>query len=197
MEGDRQADRYEKEDMQQALKVLQEGGLILYPTDTIWGIGCDATNPEAVDKIFKLKQREDSKAMLVLLDSPAKLPAYVDQVPDLAWDLVEITEKPMTIIYQGAKSLASNLIAEEGTIGIRITSELFSKTLCERFRKPVVSTSANVSGDPSPLNFSQISEIIKNGVDYIVKFRQEEISNPKPSSIIYLGINNEVRIIRK
>ncbi len=188
--------RYEKEDLQEAIKVIQEGGIILYPTDTIWGIGCDATNQAAVEKIYKLKQRADSKAMLVLLDSPAKLPAYVTEVPDQAWDLIEISEKPLTIIYPGAKNLAVNLMAEDGSVGIRITKELFSKTLCERIRKPIVSTSANRSGSPAATVFSQIADEIVQGVDYVVKFRQNEKSAPKPSSIISLSVKNEIKIIR-
>lgn len=188
--------RYEKEDLQEAIRVIQEGGIILYPTDTIWGIGCDASNKEAVDRIYKLKQRSDSKAMLVLLDSSAKLPAYIAEVPDQAWDLIELSEKPLTIIYPGAKNLAPNLIAQDGSVGIRVTKELFSKTLCERLRKPVVSTSANISGAPSAGVFSEISKEIIEGVDYVVKFRQNEKSAPKPSSIISLSVKNEVKIIR-
>ncbi len=188
--------RYEKEDLQEAIRVIQEGGIILYPTDTIWGIGCDASNKEAVDRIYKLKQRSDSKAMLVLLDSSAKLPAYIAEVPDQAWDLIELSEKPLTIIYPGAKNLAPNLIAQDGSVGIRVTKELFSKTLCERLRKPVVSTSANISGAPSAGVFSEISKEIIEGVDYVVKFRRNEKSAPKPSSIISLSVKNEVKIIR-
>lgn len=188
--------RYEKEDLQEAIEVIRKGGIILYPTDTIWGIGCDATNKEAVEKIYKLKQRSDSKAMLVLLDSPAKLPAYVAEVPDQAWDLIELSEKPLTIIYPGAKGIALNLIGQDGSVGIRITKELFSKTLCERLRGPLVSTSANISGSPSAAVFSEISKEILDGVDYVVKFRREETKAPKPSSIISLSVKNEIKIIR-
>lgn len=197
MDEKKNVQRFEKDDLAEALKVLQSGGIILYPTDTIWGLGCDATNPEAVARIFKLKQRADEKAMLVLLDSPAKLQAYVDEVPDMAWELIDMTTKPLTIIYPEAKNLATNLISADKTIGIRITEELFSKTLCERFRKPVVSTSANISGAPSPGNFSEISDEIKSGVDYIVRYRQDETSKPKPSSIILLGKGNLIKIIRE
>lgn len=188
--------RYEKEDLQEAIEVIRNGGIILYPTDTIWGIGCDATNKEAVEKIYKLKQRSDSKAMLVLLDSSAKLSAYVAEVPDQAWDLIELSEKPLTIIYPGAKGIASNLIAQDGSVGIRITKEIFSKTLCERLRGPLVSTSANISGSPSAGVFSEISQEILDGVDYVVKFRREETKAPKPSSIISLSVKNEIKIIR-
>jgi L-threonylcarbamoyladenylate synthase len=184
------------ESIKQALDVLNKGGLIVYPTDTIWGIGCDATNPDAVRQIYALKRREDSKAMLVLMDSMAKLNAYVSEVPDVAWDLVEVSEKPLTIIYPGARNLASNLVAEDGSVGIRITREVFSKTLCERFKRPIVSTSANVSGQPSPASFAQISQEILDGVDYVVEWRQKETTPAQPSSIIRLGVGGEVQIIR-
>jgi len=185
------------EDLKKAVEVLREGGLILYPTDTIWGIGCDATNKEAVQRVYDLKQRNDSKSMLVLLDNAGKLPGYIDEIPDVAYDLVELTDKPLTIIYDGAKNLAENLIAEDGSIGIRITSEAFSQQLCARFKKPLVSTSANVSGESFPQNFAEISEAIKQGVDYIVSFRQQEMQNPAPSSIIKLGVGGQVTIIRE
>ncbi|MDL2290189.1 Sua5/YciO/YrdC/YwlC family protein, partial [Paludibacteraceae bacterium OttesenSCG-928-F17] len=126
-----------RDDINKALEILRAGGVILYPTDTIWGLGCDATNEDAVKRIYDIKKRTDNKAMLVLMDSTAKLPAYVDDVPDIAWDLIEVSEKPMTIIYPHARNLAKNLIAEDGSVGIRITNEIFSKTLCERFKKPV------------------------------------------------------------
>ena len=175
---------------------MQQGGLILYPTDTIWGIGCDATNEAAVRRVYELKKRTDHKAMLVLIDSTAKLDRYVEEVPDIAWDLIEVADKPLTIIYSGGKGLAPNLLGEDGSIGIRVTREAFSKALCERFRKPLVSTSANVSGDPSPANFSEISETIKNGVDYIVGYRQDDQAKATPSNIITLGASGEIQIIR-
>lgn len=186
-----------KEDILKACEVMNAGGIILYPTDTIWGIGCDATNEEAVRKVYELKKRADSKAMIVLIDIPVKLDYYLDEVPDMAWDLIEVSEKPLTIIYDKARYVAENLIAEDGTLAIRVTQEKFSQELCKRFRKAIVSTSANVSGEPSPQNFSQISEVIKDGVDYIVGFRQEELSNPKPSSIIKLGLGGQIKIIRE
>lgn len=186
-----------KDDIKKALEVLNAGGIILYPTDTIWGIGCDATNEEAVKKVYQLKQRSDSKALIVLIDSPAKLNYYLSEVPDMAWDLIEVTDKPLTIIYDDARNMASNLIAEDGSLAIRVTQEKFSHELCQRFRKAIVSTSANISGQPSPNSFSEISDEIKNGVDYIVGFRQEELSNPKPSSIIKLGKGGEIKIIRE
>ena len=169
---------------------MQKGGVILYPTDTVWGIGCDATNEEAVKRVYEIKHRADSKAMLVLVDSPVKVDFYVSDVPPVAWDLIEMTTKPLTIIYDGARNLAPNLLAEDGSVGIRVTNETFSKELCFRFRKAIVSTSANISGQPAPAIFSEISEEIKNAVDYVVDFRREENGHPKPSSIIKLVCNS-------
>ena len=186
-----------QDEIRKTVEVLRSGGVILYPTDTVWGLGCDATNPEAVKRIFEIKKRADAKAMLVLVDNAARIQSYVDEVPDMAWDLIELSEKPLTIIYPDAKNLAHNLIAEDKSIGIRVTREAFSKTLCERFRKPIVSTSANVSGEPTPTNFNQISDEIKAAVDYVVNFRQNETSAPKPSSIIKLGKGNLIQIIRE
>ena len=186
-----------REDIKEAVRVMRAGGIILYPTDTIWGLGCDATNEEAVKKIYALKQRPDSKSMLVLTDHEAKLERIVDEVPEVAYNLIEVSEKPLTIIYSGAKNLASNLIAQDGSVGIRITKEAFSKALCEAFRMPIVSTSANISGQPSAHNFAEISEEIKQGVDYIVKYRQDDSSNAAPSSIIKLEKGGVVTIIRE
>lgn len=183
-------------DIIKAIEILNSGGIILYPTDTIWGIGCDATNPEAVAKIYELKKRADSKSMLVLMDNINSLGRYMEEVPEMAYDLIELSEKPITIIYPDAKNIASNLIAEDGSLGIRVTYEKFSAELIRRFRKPIVSTSANISGEPSPQNFSEISEEIKSGVDYVVEFRQEEMNNPAPSSIIKLGVGGEIQILR-
>ena len=185
-----------EDDIKQACKIMQAGGIILYPTDTIWGIGCDATNAEAVKKVYELKQREDSKSMLVLIDSSAKLQSYISEVPDIAWDLIEVSDKPLTIIYPGARNLAPNLIGKDGTVGMRMTQEAFSKKLCERMRRPIVSTSANISGKASPAQFSEISKEIKQGVDYIVKYRQEEKQKSAPSSIIKLGLSGEIKVIR-
>ena len=176
---------------------MNEGGVILYPTDTIWGIGCDATNEEAVRRVYQIKQRSDSKAMLVLVDSPVKVDFYVQDVPEVAWDLIEVADKPLTIIYSGARNLASNLIAEDGSVGIRVTNEEFSKRLCQQFRKAIVSTSANISGQPSPANYSEITEELKSMVDYVVGYRQEEMGHPKPSSIIKLDKGGVIKIIRK
>ena len=176
---------------------MREGGVILYPTDTIWGIGCDATNEDAVRRVYEIKQRQDSKAMLVLVDSSVKVDFYVRDVPEVAWDLIDLADKPLTIIYSGARNLAANLLAEDGSVGIRVTNEDFSKRLCQQFRKAIVSTSANISGQPSPKNFSEISEEVKSAVDYIVGYRQEEISNPKPSSIIKLDRGGVFLILRE
>ena len=176
---------------------MREGGVILYPTDTIWGIGCDATNEDAVRRVYEIKQRQDSKAMLVLVDSSVKVDFYVRDVPEVAWDLIDLADKPLTIIYSGARNLAANLLAEDGSVGIRVTNEDFSKRLCQQFRKAIVSTSANISGQPSPKNFSEISEEVKSAVDYIVGYRQGELSNPKPSSIIKLDKGGVIKIIRE
>ena len=176
---------------------MREGGVILSPTDTVWGIGCDATNEDAVRRVYEIKQRQDSKAMLVLVDSSVKVDFYVRDVPEVAWDLIDLADKTLPIIYSGARNLAANLLAEDGSVGIRVTNEEFSKRLCQQFRKAIVSTSANISGRPSPKNFSEISEEVKSAVDYIVGYRQEEMSNPKPSSIIKLGKGGVIKIIRE
>ena len=185
------------EDLKNALDVLKRGGVILYPTDTIWGLGCDATNEAAVQRIYSIKQREDSKSMLVLMENPALLERYVNEVPDIAWDLIEVASTPLTVIYPNAKNLAKNLLAEDGSIGIRFTREEFSAELLRRFRRPLVSTSANISGQPFPATFYDISEEIKKSVDYIVRFRQEETTPAQPSSIIKLGAGGQIEIIRK
>jgi len=199
--------RYDKDDLQEALRVLRDGGIIVYPTDTVWGIGCDATNAEAVKKIYALKQREDSKSMLVLLDSAAKLDYYVD-VPETAEMLLGIqnsklkiqneeSSKPMTIIYPNARHLAANLIAEDGSIGIRITNEAFSKALCERLHHPIVSTSANISGHPTAHFFHEIEAAILDGADYVCQFRREDDTPHEPSAIIKVNNNGTFVIIRE
>lgn len=184
-------------DLTKALEVLRNGGVILYPTDTVWGIGGDATNAEAVKRIYEIKQREDSKSMLVLMENPNLLNSYIDEVPEIAWDLIEMTDKPLTIIYSGAKNLAPNLIASDGSIGIRITNEAFTQKLIQRLRKPLVSTSANISGQKTPQNFDEITEEILNAVDYIVEYRRDDIKKYAPSSIIKLGKGGQIEIIRK
>lgn len=190
------AKTYDAEDLKKALETLQKGGVILYPTDTVWGLGCDATNEEAVKRIYELKRRSDAKSMLVLVDSASRIESYVREVPDMAWDLIEVTDKPLTIIYPEAKNLAKNLLAEDGSIGIRVSGEQFSKMLCARFKRPIVSTSANISGDPSPAFYAEISDEIKQLVDYIVQYRQDDWTPAKPSSIIKLDIGNVIKIIR-
>jgi L-threonylcarbamoyladenylate synthase len=185
------------DDIKTALEVLKSGGVILYPTDTIWGIGCDATNEKAVERIYKIKKREDSKSMLVLMENPALLERYVTEVPEIAWDLVEIATTPLTVIYPNAKNLAKNLVAEDGSIGIRFTKEAFTSQLLQRFRRPLVSTSANISGEKSPAFFDEISDDIKKQVDYIVEFRQNDTTPAQPSSIIKLGVGGQIDIIRK
>lgn len=185
------------DDLVKATEVLRAGGVILYPTDTIWGIGCDATNAAAVKKIYEIKQREDTKSMLVLMENPNLLNSYIAEVPEIAWDLIEVADNPLTIIYSGGKNLAPNLLATDGSIGVRITSETFTQQLIQRFRKPIVSTSANISGQKSPSNFSEISDEIKKLVDYIVEYRQNDFSKSVPSSIIKLGVSGEIEIIRK
>lgn len=205
--------RYEKEDLQEALRVLRAGGIIVYPTDTVWGIGCDATNAEAVKKIYALKQREDSKSMLVLLDSAAKLDYYVD-VPETAEMLLGIQNtdrytdrtqtdsqdgdgKPMTLIYPNARHLAQNLVAEDGSIGIRITNEPFSKALCAQLKRPLVSTSANISGHPTAHFYEEIEEAVLRGADYVCRFRREDETPCEPSTIIKVNTDGTFRIIRE
>lgn len=190
------AKTYDAEDLKKALETLQKGGVILYPTDTVWGLGCDATNEEAVKRIYELKRRSDAKSMLVLVDSANRIESYVREVPDMAWDLIEVSDKPLTIIYPEAKNLAKNLLAEDGSIGIRVSGEQFSKMLCAQFKRPIVSTSANISGEPSPAFYAEISDEIKQSVDYIVQYRQDDRTLAKPSSIIKLDIGNVIKIIR-
>jgi L-threonylcarbamoyladenylate synthase len=186
-----------EEEIKKADAVLRAGGVILYPTDTIWGIGCDATNEEAVRRIYEIKKRSESKSMLVLLDSSAKLGFYVEEVPDIALDLIEISDKPLTVIYSGAKNVARNLIAEDGTLGIRITNEAFSKKLCQKLKKPLVSTSANVSGQPAPILFSAIRPEIINSVDYVVNYRRDDKQTFQPSGIIQVGKGGLIKVIRE
>ena len=185
-----------KEDIRRAVEVMNQGGVILYPTDTIWGLGCDATNPEAVRRIYEIKQRTDAKALISLVDSETKVQFYVKEVPEVAWDVMELSEKPMTVVFDGGRNLAPNLLAEDGSVAIRITKEAFSKELCMRMKRAVVSTSANISGQPAPRCFSEISEEIKKAVDYICTSRQDEPPTQTASSIIKLGAGGEVTIIR-
>ena len=200
--------RYDKEDLQAALRVLRQGGIIVYPTDTVWGIGCDATNPEAVARIYALKKREDSKSMLVLLDSAAKLDYYVD-VPESAEMLLQTAcdedsssysdgspAKPLTIIYPNARHLAPNLIAEDGSVGIRITKEPFSNALCAQLKRPIVSTSANISGEPTARYYKEIVRLILDHTDYVCLFRRDDETPHEPSTIIKINADNSFKIIR-
>lgn len=190
-----------EQDIKNAVEILRRGGVILYPTDTVWGIGCDATNQEAVKRVYDIKQRDDSKALICLVDSDARLQRYVRQVPDVAWQLIdsmkESEAKPMTIILDGAVNLAPNLIAEDGSIALRITNEPFSKELCYRFQKALVSTSANISGQPAAQNYQDIAPELLEAVDYVCWSRRQEHKPHTPSSIIRLRQNGEVEIIRK
>jgi L-threonylcarbamoyladenylate synthase len=186
-----------KDEINQTLKVLQDGGIILYPTDTIWGIGCDASNAEAVKKIYALKQRDEAKSMIILVDTENKLESYINQVPDIAYDLIEYTENPLTLVMPGAKNIASNLIAADGSIGIRVTKHQFCQQLIQRLRKPLVSTSANISGQPSPKNFDTVSADIIDGVDYVVNLEQHDLSEKKPSTIMRLEPDGRFEFIRK
>ena len=185
------------EEITKTLKYLEDGKLILYPTDTIWGVGCDATDYQAVNRIYNLKKRVESKSMIVLLDDAAKLVDYVAEVPNITMDLVGSIESPLTVIYMGAKGLAKNVIASDGTIAIRITRDPFCKELIRQFGKPIVSTSANVSGTKDPITFSQIPAVIKNGVDYVVDHNRDRIVKARASRIIKLESNGEFTVIRR
>ena len=190
-----------QQDIQNAVEVLRRGGTILYPTDTVWGIGCDATNADAVRKVYELKQRDDSKALICLVDSDARLQRYVRQVPDVAWQLIDSLQdaggRPTTLVLDGAVNLAPNLIAADGSIGIRITQEPFSRELCFRFQKALVSTSANISGEPAAQNYEDIDPRLLEAVDYVCWSRRQEHKPHTPSSIIRLRMDGEVTIIRK
>jgi len=186
-----------EEDIRKAVEVMRQGGVILYPTDTVWGIGCDATNADAVSRVYQIKQRDDSKALICLVDSDARLQRYVRDVPDVAWQLIDCCDRPTTLILDGAVNLAPNLIADDGSIGIRITQEPFSKELCYRFQKAIVSTSANISGEPAAQNYRDIDPKILEAVDYVCWSRRQEHQPHTPSSIIKLGRGGEVTIIRK
>ncbi len=190
-----------EEDIKKAVEVLRKGGVILYPTDTVWGIGCDATNAEAVKRVYEIKQRDDSKALICLVDSDARLQRYVRNVPDVAWQLIDSLQagdcKPTTLILDDAVNLAPNLIADDGSIALRITNEPFSKELCFRFQKALVSTSANISGEPAAQNYSDIDPRILEAVDYVCWSRRQEHKPHLPSSIIRLKNDGQVTIIRK
>lgn len=186
-----------RQEINNALEVLKNGGVILYPTDTVWGLGCDATNEEAVAKVNAIKGRSADKSLIILLENENKLQSYVTEIPEVAYELIEYAENPMTIVFSGAKNLAKNVINSDGTIGIRIVKHDFCEQLLQRFRKPIVSTSANISGEPTPKFFDEISEEVKDAVDYIVDFDQENRTEKKPSTIIKLGPSGQFEFIRK
>jgi L-threonylcarbamoyladenylate synthase len=185
------------EDINNALKTLREGGVILYPTDTVWGLGCDATNNEAVEKVFRIKSRNDSKSLIILVDSTAMLERYVKDIPEIALELIEVSDTPITIIYPNAKNLAPAIPAEDGSVGIRVCTEEFCSELIGRFRKPIVSTSANISGEPTPSHFIEISEKIIRSADYIVEYKREDRQKNVPSPVIKIEHNGVFKIIRK
>ena len=184
-------------DINNALRVLREGGVILYPTDTIWGLGCDATRDEAVEKIFRIKSRDDRKSLIILVDSVAMLERYLKDVPEIAYELIEASDSPLTIIYPRAKNLSLAITSEDGSVGIRVCMDEFCNELIRKLKKPIVSTSANISGTPSPSCFNDIPEKIIQAVDYIVEHKRDDLLKHHPSSIIKVGINNEIKIIRK
>ena len=185
-----------EQDIKNAVETMRKGGVILYPTDTVWGIGCDATNADAVARVYEIKKRSDSKALICLVDSDGRLQRYVRQVPDVAWQLLDCADEPLTIILDGAVNLAPNLIAEDGSVAMRITHEPFSKELCYRFQKAIVSTAANISGMPTAQNYRDIDPEIIDAVDYVCFARRQEHKPHKPSKIVKLGIDGEVKIIR-
>lgn len=184
------------QDIESCIDVLRRGGLILYPTDTIWGIGCDATNAAAVRRVYELKRRADSKALIVLLDSEEHLDHYVVDVPEMAYELMGVAVEPLTLIYEGAYNLAPELLGENDSVGIRVPREEFCHQLCARFGRPIVSTSANVSGTPSPATFGQVSDEIKAGVDHVVAYRQDDVQPHAASNIILLRGDGTFKIIR-
>lgn len=185
-----------EEDIKKAVEALHKGGLILYPTDTIWGIGCDATNEEAVRRIYELKHRADSKSMIVLVDNEAALERVVEDVPEVAWQLIDVAVEPLTIVFDKGRELAPSLLASDGSIGVRITSEKVSRELCRRLRHPIVSTSANISGSPSPSSFDEISKEICEGVDYVMTSRRDEKITAKPSGVIKVSDGGVIKVIR-
>lgn len=185
-----------QDDIKKAVEVLQKGGTILYPTDTIWGIGCDATNAKAVEKIYKLKFGAPQKSLMILASSPEMVARYVAEVPDLALEIISTIKDPITIVYEKARNLAKNLIPAEGTIAIRIPRDAFCTELIELFGKPITSTSANLAGDPNPLSFGKINQQIKDAVDYICTSHQGRVNPPKPSTIVKINMDGQMQIVR-
>lgn len=186
----------QNQEIHNAYQVIQNGGIILYPTDTVWGIGCDATNPEAVKKIYKLKKRAESKSMIVLMNGEKMMYNVFKDIPEVAWQILDLSEKPTTLILDKPKNVAPNIIAENQTLAVRIVKEPFCFKLMERMKRPLVSTSANISGEPTPKSFKEISPEIIKGVDYVVNLHREKMCD-KPSTIIKLTLDSQVQIIRK
>ncbi len=184
-------------DIRQAVDTLRRGGVVLYPTDTVWGIGCDATNEEAVRRIFQIKQRDEAKAMLCLVDSADRLQRYFRHVPEVAWQLIDCATEPLTVVLQGAQGVAPPLLGEDGSLGVRVTRDEFSRQMCYRLQRPIVSTSANVSGQPSPRFFREIETEIVEKMDYVVQFRRGDTTRRKPSGIVKLDMDGRVTIIRR
>lgn len=186
-----------KEEVYKVFEILKKGGIILYPTDTVWGIGCDATNSEAVRKIYKLKQRAESKTMICLVNNFSMLERYVDNVPNIAYNIIELAVKPTTIVYDNPAGVAENLIANDNTLAIRVTNHEFCQRLTRKLGKPLVSTSANIAGEPTPKSFKEIDDAILKGVDYVVNLPSEKGSTAIPSTIIKVSNNSGVKIIRE
>ena len=184
------------EEIKRCIEVLKNGGLILYPTDTVWGIGCDATNEEAIGKIYQLKNRPDTKTMICLVANDFMLEKHVETVPEIAYDIIDLTDKPTTIVYDNPKGVAKNLIAKDNTLAIRVATDKFCKHLISTFKKPIVSTSANIGGHPTPKSYSEIGSAILKGVDYIVNL-ERDIKKSRPSSILKLSNDGTVRVIRE
>lgn len=185
-----------EEEIKKCIKILRGGGVILYPTDTVWGLGCDATNPSAVNRIYEIKHRNESKSMICLVSGIAQLERYVEDIPEIAYELIDASIKPLTIVYSHPVGIACNAMATDGSVGIRITEEKFSNALCRRLQKPIISTSANVSGTETPANFSLIDKSIISAVDYVVSYRQNDTSKPSPSDIIKLDDGGLIKVIR-
>ncbi len=184
------------DDIREAVRVMRAGGLVLMPTDTIWGLACDATNAAAVERVFAAKRRSDAKALITLVDKPAMVSRYVRTVPDAAWDLMDVADKPLTLVYDDAQGLAAGVVANDGSVAIRVTQEPFSRALCQRMGRAIVSTSANISGQTTPRRFADISTEIKTVADYVCRSRREETAPKAPSGIIKIGRGGEVKIIR-
>ncbi|HTI60651.1 L-threonylcarbamoyladenylate synthase [Mucilaginibacter sp.] len=186
-----------RDEVAKALKIVQDGGIILYPTDTIWGIGCDATNTDAVKRIYELKQRDEAKSMIILLDTENRLESYIKEVPQVAYELIEFAENPLTLVMPGAKNISPAIISEDGSVGIRVARHDFCRQLIQRLRKPLVSTSANISGRPSPQNFNQVDPEIIGGVDYVVDLEQQNTELKKPSTIMRLQPDGRFEFLRR